>query len=210
MTCYKILCYHSEFKSFKNHASERLAKMSAKAHDQFALLMAVTLEGAVGFDETPQGSSALNTLVEKCYWVNLHKLNIQPPSDDYYGCMPSLLFRDKNGGFEKLYQEHIEYEKKLRKYQVMARHRPTEKPKISMLASILQDQRLLISGGDLYDALMNACHYLLVPVLSGEHGPDAFIAFSNNLDYFFQEFSSAVDHHAEITFVDSVSKLAFY
>lgn len=184
--------------------------MPAKADDQFALLMAVTLEGAIGFDETPQGSSAISTLVEKCYWVNLHKLNIHPPSDNYYGCMPSLLFRDKNGGLEQLHQEHIEYEKNLRKYQVMARHRPTETPKTSMLASILQDRRLLISGDDLYDALMNACHYLLVPVSSGEHGPDAFIAFSNDLDHFFQEFRSAVDHHAEITFVDSVSKLAFY
>lgn len=210
MIQYKILCYRSEFINFKKHASERLAKMSAKAHDQFALLMAVTLEGAIGFDETPQGSSALNTLVEKCYWVNLHKLNIQPPSHNYYGCMPSLLFRDKNGGFEKLYQEHTEYEKNLRKYQVLSRHRLTEKPKASMLASILQDQRLLISGGELYEALTNACHYLLVPVSSGEHGPDAFIAFSNNLDYFFQEFRLAVDHHAEITFVDSVSKLVFY
>lgn len=210
MTCYKILCYRSEFNNFKKHVSERLGKMSAKPHDQFALLMAETLEGAVGFDETLQGSSAITALIEKCYWVNLHKLNIQPPSDNYYGCMPSLLFRDKNGGFAKLHQEHIEYEKNLRKYHVLARHRPTEKPKTSMLASVLQDQRLLISGGELYEALMDACHYLLVPVSSGEHGPDAFIAFSNNLDHFFEEFRSAVDHHAEITFVDSVSKLVFY
>lgn len=210
MTYYKILCYHSEFMNFKDYASEYLGKMSAKDHDQFALAMAVTFEGAVGFDETPQGCSAIGALVEKCYWVDLHKLTIKPPSDNYRGCMPPLLFRDKNGGFEKLNSEHIEYEKNLRKYQILARHRIAVQPKASTLASILQDRRLLISGDELYEALKNACHYLLVPVSSGEHGPDAFIAFSDNLDFFFQEFRSAVANHAEITFVDSASKLIFY
>jgi len=48
-----------------------------------------------------------------------------------------------------------------------------------------------------------------VPIISREHGQDAFFVISKNLDYFLEEFNSIVDGRGEITFVDSVLKLVF-
>jgi hypothetical protein len=209
MKHYKILCYKSEFHEFKNRSNDYIREMPAKEHDQFALLMAIGPEGAIGFDSTPQGCSAISSLVSKCYFVDLCRLNIQTPQEKYTGHMPRLLFRDKNGGFEKLRNEHIKYESDVKKYKILSRHRCADKPTISTLASLLQGKSLSIINKDLYDALQETCHYILTPVISGEHGRDAFIVFSSNLDFFFNEFQSIVGDSGEITFVDSTSKLVY-
>lgn len=53
----------------------------------------------------------------------------------------------------------------------------------------------------LYSELQNACHYVISPVLSGEHGRGAFNVFARNLDFFFEEFESVLRGSAEISFV---------
>ncbi|WP_347900845.1 hypothetical protein [Pseudomonas purpurea] len=207
MKRYKILCYKSEFYEFKRKSNDYIREMPAKEHDQFALLMAISPEGAVGFDTTPQGCSAISALASKCYFVDLRRPSIQPPQEKHTGLVPSFLFRDKSGEFEKLFDEHIKYENDIKKYKILSRHRYAEKPSASTLASLLQSNSLSITK-DVYDALQEACHYIIRPVMSGEHGRGAFNIFSNNLDFFFDEFKSIVGDSGEVTFVDA-SKLVY-
>ncbi len=210
MKTYRILCYKSEFSEFKHHANDPIAELPANKQDHFALIMAVSLDGGVGFDRTPHGGAAIDALVSKCFWVETHKMTINPPSRERSGGMPYLLFRAKNDGFEKLLEEHREYDKNLRKYEVLIRHRHAEKPAPAKLSSILESTHLRIRGKELYDALQETCHYVIVPVGSGEHGSDAFFVFSRNLDFFFKEFDAAVEGYAEIEFVDSPRKLIYW
>ena len=209
MSTYQILCYPAEFAEFKKHACEYISEMPADEHDQFATVMALSADGGVGFDKSSEGRDTISSLVSKCYRVDLRNMSIQPPLENYSGHMPRLLFRAINGDFEKLLKEHITYEQNMKKYLVLSRHRQADKPKESRLAGILQDENLPITGKDLYDILQKTCHYLLVPIISREHGQDAFIVFSRTLDYFFEEFNSIVDGHGELTFVDSVLELVF-
>jgi hypothetical protein len=209
MSKYRILCYQSEFEDFKNYACEYINGMPADKQDQFAIIMALSMDGAVGFDRSCEGRETINTLVSKCYWVDLGNMSIQPPQEKYSGHMPRLLFRAKNEDFEKLIEEHVTYERNLRKYLIVSRHRHTEKPKESRLAGILKDYNLPITEKELFETLQATCSYLLVPIISREHGQDAFFVISKNLDYFLEEFNSIVDGRGEITFVDSVLKLVF-
>jgi hypothetical protein len=209
MKKYSILCYQSQFAEFKKYACEYISEIPADEQDQFAIVMALSIDGAVGFDKSCEGRDAINLLCSRCYWVDLGNRSIQPPLENYSGHMPRLLFRAKNGGFEKLLEEHVTYERNLKKYLVLSRHRHADKPKESRLAGILQDKNLLIKGKELFEILQETCHYLLVPIISREHGQDAFFVFSKNLDYFFEEFNCIVDGRGELTFVDSVLKLAF-
>ncbi|HEX8594599.1 MAG TPA: hypothetical protein VF682_15180 [Pseudomonas sp.] len=209
MSKYRILCYQSQFSEFKKYACEYISEIPAGEQDQFAIVMALTMDGAVGFDKSYEGREAINLLCSKCYWVDLGNMSIQPPLENYSGHMPRLLFRAKDGGFEKLLEEHITYERNLKKYLVLSRHQHAKKPKESRLAGILQDKNLPITNKELFDILQETCHYLLVPIISREHGQDAFFVCSKNLDYFFEEFDSIVDGHGELSLVDSVLKLVF-
>ncbi|MGA3682434.1 hypothetical protein [Pseudomonas graminis] len=209
MKKYSILCYQSQFAEFKNYACEYISEMPADEQDQFATVMALSAGGAIGFDKTCEGRDTISSLVSKCYRVDLRNMSIQPPQENYSGRMPRLLFRSKNGGFEKLLEEHLTYEKNLKKFLVLSRHRHADKPKISRLAGILQDSNLPITDKELFKILQETCHYLLVPIISREHGQDAFFVFSRNLDYFFKEFNSIVDGRGELNFVDSALKLPF-
>jgi hypothetical protein len=83
-------------------------------------------------------------------------------------------------------------------------------PKSSMLASIIEEQYLSIIGKELYEALHESCHYILRSLVSGEHGRDAFFAFSKDLDFFFREFEGIVGDDAEIRFVNNVRELIYY
>lgn len=210
MKYYKILCFKAEFAKFKNHANGFIREMSADDTDEFALVMATNLQGRVGFGATPQGKAAIKTLVSKCYSVDINHLSIKIPSAENVEGMPRLLFRGKGGKFERLVQEHLQYDKDLRKHNVILRHRPTTMPKSSMLASVIQEQYLSIIGKELYEALHENCHYILRALVSGEHGRDAFFAFSKDLDFFFREFESIVGGDAEIRYVNSVRELIFY
>lgn len=203
MKHYKILCYKSEFHEYKKTSSGYIREIPAKEHDQFALLMGISAEGSAGFDRTPQDCSPINSLASKCYFIDMYR-NIRPPQANNTDYMHQLLFRDKSDGAERLFNEHIKYENDLKKYKILSRHRHAEKPIASTLASLLQDDRLLINK-DLYDALQEACHYIIRPVMSGEHGRGAFNVFSSNLDFFFDEFKSIA---GDITFVDA-SKLVY-
>lgn len=209
MSKYRILCYQSEFDDFKNYACEYINEMPADKQDQFAIIMALSMCGAVGFDRSCEGRETINALVSKCYWVDLGDLSIQPPQENYSGHMPRLLFRAKNADFEKLIEEHVTYERNMKKYMILSRHRHADKPKESRLSAILQNNNLPITDKELFETLQETCSYLLVPIISREHGQDAFFVFSKNLNYFLEEFNSIVDGRGEITYVDSVSKLAF-
>ncbi len=210
MKTYRILCYTSEFSEFKHHANDPIAELSANEQDQFALIMAVSLDGGVGFNRTPYGDAAIDALVSKCFWVETHKMTIKPPVRTHSGHLPSLMFRAKNDGFKKLLEDHEKYDRNLRKHQVLIRHRYAEKPDPARLSSILQNTDLRIRGKKLYDALQETCHYVTVPDGTGEHGSGAFIVFSRNLDFFFKEFDAAVEGYAEIDFVDSPRKLIYW
>ena len=210
MKTYRILCYTSEFSEFKHHANDPTAELAANEHDDFALIMAVSLSGAVGFDTTPHGGATIDSLVSKCFWVETNKMTIEPPLPHPSGGLPCLLFRAKNGGFQKLIDEHTEYDRNLRKYKVFIRHRHAERPDPAILTSILQNTYIRIRGKELYDALQDTCHYVIEPVRSGEHGSDAFIVFSRNLDFFFKEFDVAVNGRAEIEYVDDTRKLIYW
>lgn len=207
MEYYKILCFKSEFAEFKNHANDFISEMSADNTDEFALVMATNLQRAVGFGTTAQGDAAIKALVSKCYSVDIDLMSIKTPLAEDVDVMPRLLFRGKDGKFERLVQEHKQYDKDLRKHNVISRHRPTIMPKSSMLASILQDQYLSIIGRELYEALNESCHYILRTAVSGEHGRDAFFAFSKDLDFFFREFKAIVGTDAKIQFVKSAREL---
>lgn len=210
MKYYKILCFKAEFAEFKNHANDFISEMSADDTDEFALVMATNLQGGVGFGATAQGKTAIKALVSKCYSVDINHLSIKIPLAEDVEGMPRLLFRDKGGKFGRLVQEHLQYDKDLRKYNVISRHRPTTMPKSSMLASIIQEQYLSIIGEELYEALHESCHYILRALVSGEHGRDAFFAFSKDLDFFFREFEGIVGDDAEIRFVNNVRELIYY
>jgi hypothetical protein len=207
---YKIICFRSRFSEFKTHANDLISEMPADNNDEFALVMATSLRGAVGFGGTTQGDAAIRALVSKCYSVDLEHLSIQVPMAEGVERMPRLLFRDKAGRFEELVQEHLQYDKDLRKYNVISRYRSPARPKRSTLANILKDQRLSIVEKKSYEALNESCHYILRAVVSGEHGPDAFFAFSTDLSYFFDEFEKIVGGNAEIRFVKSPAGLIYY
>jgi hypothetical protein len=138
MEYYKILCFRSEFSKFKHHANELISEMPADNHDEFGLMMATSLQGIVGFGGTTQGDAAIRALVSRCYSVDLEHLSIQVPMARGVERMPRLLFRDKAGRFEELVQEHQQYDKDLRKYNVISRYRSTAMPKRSTLADILR------------------------------------------------------------------------
>lgn len=210
MEHYKILCFKSQFSEFKAQANDLIGEMSADKTDQFALIMATNLRGVVGFGGVAQGEAAIRALVSKCYSVDQESLSIKAPLAEGVDRMPRLLFRDKGGKFEGLVQEHAQYEKDVRKYNVISRHRPTAMPKSSTLASILKDHRFSMVGEELYEALNESCHYILRAVVSGEHGPDAFFAFSKDLGFFFSEFETIVGGDAEIRFVNSARELVYY
>ena len=210
MKYYKILCFKAEFAEFKNHANDFISEMSADDIDEFALVMATDLQGGVGFGATAQGKSAIKALVSKCYSVDTGHLSIERPVAEGVEWMPRLLFRDRDGKFETLVQEHVRYDIDVRRYNVISRHRSAAVPQSSTLASILKDQSLSIVGQELYKALNESCHYILRAVVSGEHGPDAFIAFSKDLDFFFSEFKTIVGGDAEIRFVKCSRELIYY
>jgi hypothetical protein len=207
MKTYRILCYTSEFSEFKHHANNPIAELSTNEQDQFALIMAVSLDGGIGFNRTPYGDAAINALVSKCFWVEPHKMTIKPPVRKHSEHMPCLMFRAKNDDFKRLLEDHEKYDRNLRKHQVLIRHRHAESPNPAILSSILQSAHLRICGKELYDALQETCHYVTVRDRTGEHGSGAFIVFSRNLDFFFKEFDAAVEGYAEIDFVDSPRKL---
>lgn len=210
MKYYKIMCFKAEFPEFRTQVDNLIAEMSAGNHDEFALLMATDLQNNVGFHTTPHGNAAIRTLVSRCYSVDLQHLSVKRPQAKDVVRMSRLLFREKNGKFESLLSEHSKYEADLKKYKVISRHRPAAMPVMSTLASMLEDERLSITGKDLYEALDKTCHYVMRRVVSGEHGRDAFIVFSSNLDFFFSEFKEIIADHAEISFVKSTRELIYY
>ena len=210
MKYYKILCHKADFAEFRTEADDLVADISAGSHDEFALLMATDLQSKVGFHTTPQGNAAISTLVSRCYSVDLQHLSIERPQEVDVVRMPRLLFRDNDGEFEGLVKEHEKYEADLKKYKILSRHRPAPMPIISTLAGLLQDEELWITGKKLYDVLDDTCHYVMLRVISGEHGPDAFTVFSSNLDFFFKEFNEIISDDSEITFVKSSRELIYY
>lgn len=210
MKYYKIMCFKAEFAEFRTQVDDLIAEMCAGSHDEFALLMATDLQNNVGFHTTLRGDAAIRTLVSRCYSVDLQHLSIKRPQAVDVVRMPRLLFRDNNGKFEWLVKEHEKYEADVKKYKVLSRHRPAAMPMMSMLAGMLKDERLSITGKDLYEALDKTCHYVMRRVVSGEHGRDAFIVFSSNLDFFFSEFGEIIADHTEIDFVKSTRELVYY
>lgn len=210
MKYYKIMCFKAEFPEFRTQVDNLIAEMSAGNDDEFALLMATDLQNNVGFHTTPHGNAAIRTLVSRCYSVDLQHLSVKRPQAGDVVRMPRLLFRSKDGKFESLLSEHSKYEADLKKYKVISRHRPAVMPTMSTLADMLKDERLSITGKDLYEALDKTCHYVMRRVVSGEHGRDAFIVFSSNLDFFFSEFNKIIADHAEINFVKSTRELIYY
>lgn len=206
MKDFKILCFKSEAREFQRNSSEYIARIPADPQDQFALVMAVGRNGAIGFDKSPESVRALNEILSKCYSLCVNN-SIQIPELPENMFMPSLLFRDKSGRFEALMTAHKNYEAELKKYKILSRHRDAQEPSASVLSTLLQDDQLLINEM-VYRALQNACHYVISPILSGEHGRGAFNVFAKNLDFFFEEFNSVVSGSPGITFVHE-SELLF-
>lgn len=210
MNKYKIICYRSALPIFRENLDDYIKAMPGSATDQFALLMGIGPDGTVGFDATREGEVAINYLISKCYSVDLSRLEIvSPEANDEYR-MPRLLFRDKEGAFDKLRDAHERYELALKKYKVISKYREVTAPEESTLTKMLATKDLPIEDVGLYRALLDACHYIIVRVVSGEHGRDAFVVFSKCLDYFFSEFSSIVGADAEITCTEDTSKLVYY
>ncbi len=210
MKYYQIMCFKADFREFRTQVDNLITEMSAGNHDEFALLMATDLQNNVGFHTTPHGNAAIRTLVSRCYSVDLQHLSVKRTQAGDVVRMSRLLFREKDGKFESLLSEHSKYEADLKKYKVISRHRPAVMPTMSTLAGMLKDERLSITGKDLYEALDKTCHYVMRRVVSGEHGRDAFIVFSSNLDFFFSEFKEIIADHATIKFVKSTRDLIYY
>lgn len=199
MKDFKILCFKSEAREFQRDSSEYIARIPADPQDQFALVMAVGRDGAIGFDKSPEGVRALDEIVSKCYSLGVNN-SIQMPELPKNIFMPTLLFRDKCGRFEALMTAHKKYEAEHKKYKVLSRHRDAQEPSASVLSTLLQDDQLLMNKM-VYRGLQNACHYVISPILSGEHGRGAFNVFAKNLDFFFEEFKSVVGGSSGIAFV---------
>lgn len=210
MKYYKIMCFKAEFEKFRTQVDDLIAEMCAGSHDEFALLMATDLQNNVGFHTTPRGDAAIRTLVSRCYSVDLQHLSIKRPQAGDVVRMPRLLFRDNDGKFEGLVKEHEKYEADVKKYKVLSRHRPAPTPLISTLAGLLEDEDLWIKGRSFYEVLDETCHYVIRRVVSGEHGRDAFVVFSSNLDFFFTELDGVISNDAEIKFVNSTRELIFH
>jgi hypothetical protein len=209
MSKYKIICYRSALPIFRENLDDYIKAMPGSAMDQFALLMGVGPDGTVGFDATAEGDIAMNSLISKCYSVDLSRLAIVSPEANDECRMPRLLFRDREGEFTKLRDAHERYELALKKYKVISKYREVAAPEKSILSTMLTKD-LPIEDVDLYRALLDACHYVIVRVVSGEHGSDAFVVFSRCLNYFFTEFSSIVSVDAELTCTGDASKLIYY
>lgn len=60
MNRYSILCYQSQSAEFKNYACEYISEMPAAEQDQFATVMALGADGAVGFDKTCEGRDTIS------------------------------------------------------------------------------------------------------------------------------------------------------
>ena len=195
----KILCFKSDAQEFQKNSSGYISRIPAASQDQFALIMAVGCGGAIGFDKSPDGVRAINELASKCYSLGVNN-SIQLPGSLQNMFMPPLLFRDKFGEFQALMNAHKKYEAELRKYKVISRHRDAQAPSAPMLSTLLQDDQLAMNEM-VYRGLQNACHYVISPVLSGEHGRGAFNVFARNLDFFFEELESVIGGSSGISFV---------
>lgn len=157
MSEFRILCYQSKFAELRNPACEYISEMPAAEQDQFATVMALGADGAIDFDKTREGRDTVSSLISKFYRVDLRNMSIQPPQENYSGHMPRILFRAKSCGFEELLEEHVTYERNLKKYLVLSRHRHADKPRKSRLSGILQDSRLSITDKESFRKFPDQC-----------------------------------------------------
>ncbi|MGY2442973.1 hypothetical protein [Pseudomonas sp. SDO52101_S400] len=208
MENYRILYWRERFGDFKKSSSQRVNKIPAKKNDDFALVSSVDREGAVGFDRAPQGRVAINALISSCYFIDIDG-RLQPPSSRTLGYMPLFIFRDKDKQFEKAVSAHGEYEKNYKKYKVLSRHREAERPVPTILTKFLFDGELPMDK-EVYEFLIAACHYVAVAKISGEYGFGAFDVFSDDLEFFFDEFRLFAGDAAEWVAVEKASDLIVF
>jgi len=205
---YRILYLRERFGDFRKSSSKRINEIPAKENDDFALMSSVGRDGVVGFDRTPQGRVAINALISSCYFIDIDG-RLQPPSSRELGYMPLFIFRDKDKHFEKAVSAYGEYEKNYKKYEVLSRHREVERPAPTILTKFLLGGELSIDK-EIYEFLVGACHYVAVAKVSGEYGFGAFDVFSENLEFFFDEFRLFAGDAAEWVAVEKASDLIVF
>jgi hypothetical protein len=200
MTEYQILCYRDSFDSYKEIANDITRAIPARDEDEFALLVCVNNSHKIGFDSCGGGALILGELAKHGYsligkkLVNIDKLI--PGYSSRYICKP------KGEALKQMIQDHEKFEIEQKRYQLMTRYgRLCEEPTPAALTAFLCDNGHPISDA-LYMNLLQACHYVMKEVRSGEHGSGAFEVFSDNLDSFFLELNSLMGNSGELIFVD--------
>lgn len=205
MNNYKIVCFRAKYDEFKKTSSSYICSLPAKKNDEFALLSATNTQGAIGFDTAPQGISTLKKIIESCYFFDMKNL-IQPPKPCNIKYMPEFLFRDKNGAFQKLLDEHRKYEINLKRYEIISTYRKLDEPSPSVISEFLQATEYKISR-NAFEQLNSSCHYIAIAKISGEYGFGAFDVFSKNLDFFFSELEAIIVEPKVLKIVENLTKI---
>lgn len=208
MTENTILYHKAQFHQFKKFSSTRIDNICAPETAEFSLVMAKNKNGNIGFDQSEEGHAFIKSMIANCYFLNIQN-ELCPPQDTPIAYVPQFLFKDNDGKFEKLYDEHQKYKSDLKKYEILSRHRTISPPTKPGLTLFLDDPILSIDS-DTYELLTNSCHYICIAKTSGEYGHGAFDVFANDLDYFLKELSTLASGKFKIIAIDNISKLAKY
>lgn len=197
MTEYQLLCYRARFESFKKITSLTLP---ANSQDEFAKLVCVSRKGKIGFNSSQAAEILLGSLAKGCYILAGKKLSYL--SKAVPGESRAYAFKPKDVSFEGLIAEYEKVERDAKKFQIMSRNgRACLSPKPSILSDFLKNTGHPIST-ELYQRLMETCHYVSREIASGEHGYGAFEVFSKNLEVFFNDLKKLMGTSGELIFVN--------
>lgn len=197
MTEYQLLCYRASFESFNKLTS---SKIPANSYDEFALLVCVSKKGKVGFNSSEAAEILLGSLAKGSYVLAGGRLSYV--STTVPGESRSYAFKPKDDSFQRLLKEYEKAELDAKKFQIMSRNgRACLPPASSILSGFLKNIGHPIST-ELYQRVIETCHYVTKEIASGEHGYGAFEVFSDNLDVFFSELKELIGKSGELIFVN--------
>ena len=205
MTDYSILYHTACFDQFKHGSSTRTERIGAPDAAEFALVMAKSQDGGIGFDQCAASGNLLKALISHCFHFNVQNALCPPPKTPP-AYLPRMLFRDKNGRFKALHDEHMKFKQELKKHAILSRRRESKPPSQPLLSAFLDDPQTEINS-QVYELLAHSCHYVCMAKLAGEYGHGAFDVFSNDLEFFFTELAILAGPHTAIIPVEHPSAL---
>ncbi|MDD1953915.1 hypothetical protein LOY33_14010 [Pseudomonas sp. B21-036] len=201
---FEVLVHRSRFKDFKKGANELISSLPANEDDEFSVVMARGMSGALGFNADAASRKVLNSLLDECYCFNSPD-TIYPPRQRRNGGLPNFFFKDSGGAFCEMVMKHESYIVALKKYIVISRHRSIEKPSPSALSLFLPDDKWI--ERPLYEELLSSCEYFGILQRSGEHGRGAFDLIARDMDGFLNKLKSLVGDEGRLVFIENMRKM---